>query len=344
MKSSGPPSRQGSSWLRAASQEYPFGVRRALGTVVAALCGVGACHSGEVTEGPTEVVVARDLASPVRIASDGNSLFVSSGDGALRKFPDQGGAASTLLTLDAAARLLVVGLDTTSVYYVSTSNAVSDGGAPGTTTAIYRLPKTGGTSERLSDQDDVTIHAATVFHDTAFWAEESRSGEVVVKASTSPGGAAVAHLVFPTAEGLAVTGNTIFLLAGGKLVSFSRNAGGNDPGTPVSVPCFAIVADDDAAYCGASPSGPLSSIAGGATSAVVASAGVHVLALGGNEIWWSGDYAAGGASSPTSGLWRVAKQPGSIPRSVAGETADALAVDDAAIYWETSGVVKRLAK
>lgn len=318
--------------------------------VVAALAGC----SGKTIDAGTNVdtdLAARGepttLASlvqqpPTRMASDGTTLFWSDGSN-VSSMPVGGGTIRTL----------------TAGYLLSVDDAgvtidESDG--------IYRLPKGGGASVRVSDASTAgtLVGRTTTFGDHAYWAEWQTQVDplaaqqpVVVKTAPVAGGAISTigqlEVADPTGMGpMAVTASTVFLMVGRELARLPMSEGDPDGGLPQSIAmtqtCEALVSDDDAVYCYPAL-GPILRIASDGTTTTVG------MTIGGQ----GSSTGFGFALDDTNAFWVDQTMVGTVmqasklggPATTIARDANpiAIAVDSTSIYWsDTAGNIQRVAK
>jgi len=303
---------------------------------------------------PGPIVVTTGLKEVVLMASDSMTLFLSDGTGLLESVPVLGGAATTLVPSQQQATL--VSVDASFVYFTGPQGALGE---------IRRIPKTGGSSVPVSTGGNVLPGAAAVQDGTAYWSTPGpmRGLTYLESVPVEGGSLSVTEIQvlgpYPnSASVMAASAGTVFLgmagAAGGAILVVPPDSGAPEAGLVVPEVLDqgrlgALVSDDVTAYAyqGDLPhpppnpySGTVTRIAVDGTSTTLATVSQAVLAPG--AIATDSTYAyflVGG-----QGVSRVPKQGGAATPVVSDPKAASVAVDATAIYWESGGTVRRIAK
>ena len=314
---------------------------------VAVLRMAAACSSSSSTSNaPDEsagdggaTVIANAPGSTFHIKSDGNMLYWSNGF-TLVSAPVSGGDSTTIL--DEA--VVLIDVDDTALYFVKDSQ-------------FYSIPKSGGTMTLLSEGDGDVWVATRGSGGGLVWGRstprDSLPRDYIGPAFTIERSSADGRPPLPLGysraipSALSASNTSAFALFGSAWLSILPLDGTlGDASAPLSheLRCShtALLADETYAYCFTTnidridSQGQMTTLLG---SALTAQNGLVVAGMNSTHIYWVNTVLDG------YNIMKISKQGGDAIL-VAHETAkvDAIAADDAAIYWISDSTMKRLAQ
>jgi hypothetical protein len=309
--------------------------------------GSDAAAVGDADLRPT--VIATGVEEPVHLASDGTTLFFSTGDSQASLYSVSVNGGTPALQ---AQNAMLIGLDEANVYYQSVYPL-------GTLYAQSKV-STGMRTQLNPGVPGQPATAATVYDDVLYWTEPDPSREYFDLYSYRNQGAVTAEgrVYTPQLGSPMLLGPTRSMLfyASSPMAGVQVAPLGQGSATPVlpGTLNWAMTSDELAAYicpANATPVGSLVRVVADGTTTTLTSKFVAVqnsgsIAVDDTFVYWA---AAGNTSSATTtpitgGVMRTPKLGGATVALSNDSNPNALTVDATAIYWEAGGDIKRLVK
>ncbi len=303
-------------------------------TTVTGANDAGVNDAGTIDANAGPAVVGPNVGDLAKLISDGSSLFWLDFRGAIFTMPVGGGSVRRLATRAGT----FLGVNAPNVVFFQ-----NDG--------IYTLPK-GAVGEARRILSLSTWQVAALRGDRLYWIGGDAGGiggdagaPTVLSAVSLGDGSAVTlttldFFALLPASSIGVTASSVFVANRFKV--FKIPSTGLPPGSSPELiserlACEKMIADDDAAYCFGGNS-PIHRIAADGTIVRLADVtNATSAAVDPTDIYWS-------TTDGQSGSIMKLSKSGGTPTRVGDSGSQTVAVDDAAVYWESAGSIKRWSK